>query len=96
MLLKTHEQGSQKNAMATNNPRRAIIPLPQILEPVDTICWCIEIPDDEEHIAAFWGALSALGKQYSWGKPLTADSQIVAQYWLRLLRENIERFEDAF
>lgn len=81
--------------MGTNNPKREVLPLPDVLEPPDTICWCIELPDDEQHLAAFWGALSALGKRYSWGKPLTADSQIVAQYWLKLLMENEASFQDV-
>lgn len=74
---------------------RAILPLPTILEPSTRVCFCIQIPNDPEHFAAFWGALAALGKRYSWGKPLTDDSEIVALYWLRLLEENRVCFEEA-
>lgn len=53
----------------------------------------MKIPDDVEHIGAFWGALSALTKRYSWGKPLTADSSIVSEYWEALYYLNRENFE---
>jgi len=81
--------------LGSKNPRREVLPLPDILEPPDTICWCIELPDDEQHLAAFWGALSALGQRYSWGKPLTADSEVVAAYWRAIIQSNMESFEDV-
>jgi len=78
------------------NPRREILPLPDVLEPTDTICFCIELPDDEQHLAAFWGAVFALAQRYNWGKPLTGDSEVVADYWLKLLLVNQENFRDVF
>ena len=81
--------------MPITNPRREILPIPAVLEPPDTICFCIELPDDREHLAAFWGALFELGKRYSWGKPLTADSETVAAYWRALMQKNYEIFEEV-
>jgi len=46
-------------------------------------------------MAYFWGALQALGRRSSWGKPLTADSETVAEYWAEIIQENRDYFEDA-
>lgn len=52
------------------------------------------MPKDSEHLAAFWGALDALTQRYSWGKPLTTDSETVANFWLEVITENRECFEE--
>lgn len=81
-----------ENSMA-NNPRREFLPIPQNLTPDGRVCFCINLPDDPEHFAAFWGALSYLGKRYAWGKPLTSDSEIVARYWADIIADNRACFE---
>ena len=40
--------------------------LPLVIDPVETVCVQIQIPKDENHIAAFWGALEALNKAWNW------------------------------
>lgn len=77
------------------NPKREVLPLPADLTPDDFVCFQIKIPKNVEHYAAFWGALDALAHRYNWGKPLTADSSIVASYWRNLIEENRECFEGA-
>lgn len=73
---------------------REVLPLPANLTPDDRVCFCINIPDDPEHFAAFWGALNALGKRYSWGKPLSDDSETIAAYWMQIIQENRACFEE--
>jgi hypothetical protein len=53
------------------------------------------VPDDEEHTAIFWGLLEQLTHRYYWGEPLTAESNIVADYWAIIWEENRACFEDA-
>ena len=40
--------------------------LPLVIDPIDTICVQIQVPNDINHIAAFWGALEALNKAWNW------------------------------
>lgn len=73
---------------------REVLPLPANLTPTGRVCFCINIPDDPEHFAAFWGAVGALGKRYSWGKPLSDDSDTVADYWMEIIQDNRACFEE--
>ncbi len=75
--------------------KREVIPLPINLTPAERVCFCINIPNDPEHFAAFWGALDALTHRYSWGKPLTSDSAIIATYWRGIIQDNRDCFEEV-
>jgi len=79
--------------MPSTNPRRAILPIPQNKTPEDIVCFCLFLPDDREHFAAFWGALGALAAYQSWGKPLSEDSYIVAAFWDSIIQDNRALFE---
>jgi hypothetical protein len=78
-----------------SNPDREHLPIPTVLTPETFVSFCLVLPRDSEHLAAFWGAVQALAHRYTWGKPLTADSETVAAYWLNLIDENRVRYEDA-
>lgn len=77
------------------NPNREHLPIPAVLTPENFVCFQIRIPHDSEHLAAFWGAVEALAQRYTWGKPLSEDSEIVADYWRVLIDENRECYEGA-
>lgn len=77
------------------HPDREYLPIPQQKTPEKYICFCLFMPDNPEHFAAFWGALNALSEQYTWGKPLSTDSKLVADYWADILRENRRNFEEV-
>lgn len=77
------------------NPNREHLPLPADLTPDEFISFCITLPHDSEHLAAFWGAVQALAQRYTWGKPLTEDSETIARYWLNLINDNRECYEEA-
>lgn len=79
----------------SRNPNREYLPIPSQKTPPEYVCFCCVVPDNPEHFAAFWGALEMLAQRYSWGKPLTEDSEIVALYWADVLRENRQRFDEA-
>jgi hypothetical protein len=78
-----------------SNPEREHLPIPTDLTPTAFISFCLTLPHDSEHLAAFWGAVQALAHRYTWGKPLTTDSETVAAYWLNLIDENREKYEAA-
>lgn len=81
--------------MGSSNPKRAYLPIPTVLTPDEFVCFEIRIPHDSEHLAAFWGALDALAQRYSWGTPLTDDSEVLAAYWRDLIISNRECYEEA-
>lgn len=40
--------------------------LPEVLHPIDSVCFQIEIPNDRAYIGAFFGAMYLLSKPYAW------------------------------
>lgn len=67
-------------------PQRSRWALPGVLEPENTRCFLIEIPDDVLYIAAFKGALYDLCKPYAWGNDdahsaLTAANRMLLAYY---------------
>jgi len=68
--------------------------IPANLTPEEYICFCFKLPKDAEHLAVFWGSWNRLGWRALWGEPLTAESDIVADYWQALIDENRSSFEE--
>lgn len=77
------------------HPDREYLPIPQVLEPLERVCFQISLPHDSEHLAAFWGAIQALAKSYTWGTPRQPASFTVADYWLDIITENRVCYEEA-
>lgn len=75
--------------------QREILPLPVNLTPSEYVCFQFRVPNDVQHFAAFWGAIDALAHRYNWGKPLTTDSAVIANYWRNLIEENRICFEGS-
>jgi len=69
--------------------------IPAVLAPAGRVCFCLNLPDNPEHFATFWGHLDLLGKGYTWGEPKTADSDVVAAYWAQINRDNRDCFEEV-
>jgi hypothetical protein len=67
--------------------------LPQEIAP-PTITFCIEVPDDDIHLRAFWGALWTLTRWYNWGFDEDETAIEVARYWRDLWFKNHELFRD--
>lgn len=70
--------------------------IPANITPERRVCFCIEIPDDPEHFAIFWGLFNRLAWRAMWGEPLTPDSEVIAAYWGEINRKNRARFEATF
>lgn len=74
------------------HPKRAYLTIPRTINPTGRRLFCFEIPEHPDHYASFWGAMESLTKRYSWGNPLTADSEAVANVWREVVDNNRARF----
>ena len=60
--------------------------VPIVVDPPDTICVQVEVPNEMRHIAAFWGALEQLSKAYNW-EDSYADGSLAAYVWQPLIAQ---------
>jgi len=61
--------------------RRPPWKIPAVIDPPDRRCIQINIPDDPEHIAIFWGVLRGLSDWQRWEREPTKSGTLVAQVW---------------
>lgn len=68
--------------------------LPAIVDPPDTICFKVNVPNDIAHIMAFYGQIYALGRAYTWGNDTAHTARDVAAVWRKIFdalhRDNCE------
>jgi len=69
---------------------RAKWPLPEIVNPVDHICFTVKVPNERAHIAAFVGNLYNLTKAMQWADDDDHTAKEVANVWKPLI-EDVER-----
>jgi len=66
--------------------------LPAVVDPPGRVCFQILVPDEPQHIAAFYGALYDLAKPYNWGNDDAHTAIAVGAVWneifFRLRRNN--------
>lgn len=55
--------------------------IPAVIDPPARRCIQIEIPDDPEHIAIFWGLLRSLSDWQRWEREPTRSGTLVAKVW---------------
>lgn len=75
---------------------RGRYPIPQIVIPASNLCLCLEWPDDAEHIAVLTGFVESLTHRFSWGEPLTADSETLAVLYSHIFAQYREQIEGIF
>lgn len=63
--------------------------VPDVVDPVESVCVQINIPKDANHINAFWGALEQLSKAYNWEDSF-ADGSATAYIWQAVLDDAAE------
>jgi len=68
---------------------RARWTLPNTVNPSTSTGWCVPVPDDPFHKAAFLGALATLGSGSSWADDIDHTAKDVAQVW-RGIVDNLE------
>jgi len=65
--------------------------LPEVVEPPDSVCFQVPVPNDRQHIAAFLGAIFNLAKPYNWENDNAHTALAVGRVWLGIfeaLRRN--------
>jgi len=55
--------------------------LPDIVNPPDSICYVVPVPNDKFHVAAFMGAIYALTWSKNWGRDDTNKAAAVSRVW---------------
>src|SRR5690606_25264330 len=55
-------------------------------------CVSIDIPDDPEHIRAFWGTLQTLAYWFSWQRDEDKTALAVSQVWMKTIQAAYTRF----
>lgn len=59
----------------------ARLPLPTTVDPTGHVCFKVNVPDDDRHIAAFKGAIFSLGSASSWENDTAHTALDVANVW---------------
>jgi len=65
-------------------PQRSRYVLPVTIDPPDSICYEVPVPNDPFHIAAFKGAIFGLAKAYEWQNDPDHLAKEVAAVWLKI------------
>jgi len=55
--------------------------LPDVVNPPDSICYVIPVPNDKFHVAAFMGAIYALTWSKNWGRDASDTAAAVSRVW---------------
>ena len=74
--------------MANRNNRAKWV-LPAIINPSDSVDFCVPVPNDRQHIAAFRGAMQTLGSAIFWQDDDAHTAKDVAAVW-RYIANNLE------
>lgn len=59
-------------------------PLPDVVNPPDTVCFQINVPNERHHLGAFYGAMFLLSKAYAWGDDPDHTALAVAAVWRKI------------
>lgn len=62
--------------------------LPNVVHPPDTICFQINVPNERQYLAAFYGAIFLLSKPYAWGDDPSHTALEVGAVW-RAIFDNL-------
>lgn len=65
--------------------------LPEVINPPRR-CLTIMVPDDPNHLQAFWGALQELGYWFSWQRDPDKKGSQVSQVWTQVIQEAHNKF----
>jgi len=69
--------------------------LPAIIDPPSRVAVCLCIPNEPQHIAAFWGALRVLAYQHEWERDDDHSAIPVSTLWAEILQEANIRFNEG-
>ena len=69
--------------------------IPDVIDPETSVCVMVHVPNDENHIRAFWGALDTLGKHWNWDPGVPATTSPVSIVWQQVIRTAHENMGDC-
>lgn len=69
--------------------------IPETIAPVDSYCIRIEVPKDDRHVAAFFGALDELTRWYSWDRNTPNSGAELAKVWQAVVNETRDGFMEG-
>lgn len=79
--------------MTRRNPPAKWV-LPAVIDPPRRRCYQIYVPDEPQHVAAFWGALLDLASAYKWADDPTHKARLVALVWREIV-ENLQQCQSS-
>lgn len=66
--------------------------IPAVIDPVDSDCVRIAVPDDPDHRAAFWGAMQTLTQWHNWERDSTKSGKDAAAVWAGVVASAQQNF----
>lgn len=67
--------------------------IPSVLTPEGRRCVVLYIPDEQQHIANFWGALLPLSQWLHWERDDDKSGKVLAKLWKTVIYDAWDRFE---
>lgn len=67
--------------------------LPGNIDPPENVCYAVEIPNDPDYIAAFWGAYEQLSHWWAWQRDPAKQGKDAARRWRLAVQETWKNFE---
>jgi len=64
--------------------------IPEVINPDESVCFTVPVPNDIHHIGAFYGAMFLLSKPYAWADDPDHKALEVAAVWKEIF-DNLER-----
>ena len=78
--------------MPIENGRHIQHPIPEVIAPADRRCIVLYVPDQREHLLAFWSTLFQLAYWFYWERTPGKEGTQVAQVWREVYRDARERY----
>lgn len=69
--------------------------IPAVVNPAGSHCVRVAVPDDDQHRAAFWGALQTLTQWHNWERDPTKSGKDVAAVWAGVIASAHENYVEG-
>lgn len=69
--------------------------IPDEIEPIDSYCITVQVPKNDRHVAAFFGAIEELATWHNWDRDTQHSGADVAQVWQAIVKQTKDNFEEG-
>jgi len=90
-----HATGSEGKHLPKGRQLDGYWKIPNNPQPTERVCFCINLPDDPEHFAIFWGMFELLTRPMAWDNPNVATRDGMAAYYRQIFADNRACFEEV-